>query len=276
MASNEDEIPDSELGSNGSKKDPFPFWIWLFFTALLIGLFSMAQSWMEDRLSKFHAASPFSQVTNREFSLFLWENPQFMRINVSSKHAYLPGFQYLDKVTPIPDNAEELVQAPPYVLFHYHTWERLISSESVVRPIKAAAFREFLRQVPEWLPKWWHDAPEGYVKLIRELPSLPDDQLLEDLPFVVKQSFIGWKNYFFEGDAINAMTPTYGQLEPFLTTHPHYARNYWRNLTEDSAPNYLKTITYGHPDPDSIVPKDEITPFLRVALFNFLEAKQGR
>ncbi len=271
-----DEVSDSELGSNGSKKDRLPFWIWLFFVALLIGLFSTVQNWVEDQLSEFHASTPFFQVTNRDFSLFLWQNPQFMRINVSSKQAYLPGFQYLDKVTPFPEKAEELVQAPPSVLFHYHTWNRLIARETPLRPIKAASFKEFLRQSQEWLPRWWHEAPEGYVKLLEQLPSIPDDQVLQDLPYVVKQAYIGWKNYFFEGEAINGIMPTFGQLEAFLAAYPHFARNYWRNLTLESDPNYLKMVAYAHPDSDSIVSRDEMTPFLRVALFNFLEARQGR
>ncbi len=273
MASN-GEIPDSLLGSNGSKKDRLPFWIWLFFIALLIGLFSIVQNWVEDQMEEFHASTPFFQVTNRDFSLFLWQNPQFMRVNVSSKQAYLPGFQYLDKVTPYPVNADELVQAPPSVLFHYHTWNRLVSHETPLRPIKAASFKEFLRQSNEWTPQWWHDAPEGYVKLFEQLPKVADDQVLQDLPYEVKQAYIGWKNYFFEGTAINELMPTYGQLEAFLSAYPHFARNYWRNITTE--PNYLKMVTYGHPNLETIVPRDELSPFLRVALFNFLEARQGR
>jgi hypothetical protein len=270
MASN--EIDDNGLGGEGRKDDRTSLWLWLFLLALLIGLLSTIQTWMDDHLSEAHAATSFYHVTNRDFSLFLWENPQFMRINVSSKQAYLPGYQYLDTVAPYPEKADELVQAPPEVLFNYHTWHHLIGDDTSDRPITVNEFQQFLASFQEWLPKWWPEAPSDYVKLIDKLPVMLGNQEVKGLPIKVRLAVLGWKNYYIEGDAINKMEANFGQLKAFLAENPHFARNYWRNLTLESAPNYLKTITFGNPKDKDIVPNDEYAPFLRVSLFNFIKA----
>jgi hypothetical protein len=216
--------------------------------------------------------SPFLSVTNRDFSLFLWENPQFMRVNTKNKTGYLPGFEYVERVGLNPEMAEQYVIAPPELIYHYHLWNRLLGDQKATRSISPEQFRTFLDQAPEWSPRFWPDAPQGYVELIADLDLIrvSDMQLLPEsqLPQVVRRAFVGWLNYFHEGDAINSFTPTYAQVEALIKANPHYARNYWRNLLIDTAPKYLESFARGGYSPETIVPADELAPFLKVALFN--------
>lgn len=274
-----DTLKDEDLIQPQSK-EPFPIWLWLFFFAVLVIILSSIQNWYDQQMSAYREESPFLHVTNREFSLFLWENPQFMRVNVSSKEAYLPGFQYLEQVTVNPALADQLVSAPPHILFHYHTWKRLIGDEISPRVISIKEFRQFLDTCQEWKPEYWRGAPQGYIELINSLddPKTPSNLMTlpsDILPLATKLSFIGWKNFFFEGEQINAMQPTYQELEAFLTKNPTFQRNYWRNLVLASDPNYLYDLTFSSVEQASYVPSDQMTPFLRVALFNFLQAKKG-
>jgi len=88
------------------------------------------------------------------------------------------------------------------------------------------------------------------------------------LPLDVRIAFQGWENYFKDKEAINQIKVTRKQLQEFLESHPHYARNYWRNIV----PNYLK----GHGEEDSELSPDELTPFLRTALFNYVQKSLAR
>ncbi|MDB2613609.1 hypothetical protein N9Y92_00430 [Chlamydiales bacterium] len=273
----DEELSEKDFISNDVRKNPTPFWFWLFFVAIIIISVSTVQSWYLDRMQTFREDSPFFRVSNRQFSLFLWENPQFMRVNVSSKNAYLPGFEYLEKVGPKPEIADQFVEAPPMLLFHYHTWKRLIGDEISERQIPVDEFMAFLEHDQEWLPKWWPDAPPGYPDLIDKVYSGDFEKDLSTLPYSIfpldlRLSFIGWKNFFKEGSEINAMNPTYEELDAFLDKNRYFARNFWRNLTLDSDPTYLWTYSYNQPNPETLVEKNQISPFLRVALFNFLKS----
>ena len=54
----------------------------------------------------------------------------------------------------------------------------------------------------------------------------------DELPIIVRQAYQGWKNYFEEGPDINVLDPTYAEVNEFLKDHPHYMRNYWRNIDQ--------------------------------------------
>jgi len=262
-------MPQNELQEKDFIHEDYPknsnsLWFWLSLMAIFSCLVWGIGSWYTKKVDAQYAHNPFLQVTNRQMSLFLWQNPQYMRIESKSKTAYLPGFQYMNKVSLDLPFADSYVEAPPEILFLYHTWKRLISSEFASRPISAAEFKEFLNYAEEWQPRNWPAAPQAYTKLVEGLGD-STVQDLQNVPFEVQQAFVGWKNFMKEGDAINAMTTTAGQLQAFLAAHPHYARNYWQNIVGDS---YLRTLTQPNIDPKAVIPKEEISPFLRVALYN--------
>ncbi len=221
---------------------------------------------------------PFLEVTNRELSVFLWQYPGFMRYFAKNKSSYLPGFQYANKQTLDLKSTEDYVIAPPEILFLYHTWKRLISSYTFNLPITPAEFSEFLNKVEEWQPKYWPGASKEYIKLIddRSYEKVEDLQFLTEAvcPTIVRQAFLGWKNYYKEGDAINAVSPTYSQIEKFLKLYPNYARNFWRNIQEVdgkevAGEHYLEsTIGEIKKSKDDIFPKEQLAPFLKVALYN--------
>ncbi len=276
MAKN--ELQEKDFIQDSLMKNPLPAWIWLVVITCLVAVLWGGSSWYSKFMSTEAAQNPFLQVTNREFSLFLWQFPEYMRVNSSSKTSYLPGFQYENKVSLIPAEADKYVVAPPEVLFLYHTWNRLVHSEFVYRSISAQDFKEFLEYAEEWLPQNWPGAPNGYTSFIKTLPqanpSLDLNTLTEaELPLVVRQAFLGWKNYVKEGDAINAVRPALQEIDQFLTKCPHYARNYWRNIVASSYPDYLMNTLLNAPK-DKILGNDEVAPFLRVALYNFIQAKK--
>lgn len=202
------------------------------------------------------------QVTNRNFSLFLWQLPEYMRMNVSMKVGYLPAFQYEGKVGIEEGKAEDYVQAPSEVLFIYHTWERLVGHVLIPRVIDSDEFLQFLEYCPEWHPNQWSHSPSNYRDII---DSIRCPGVVKNLPKKVQQAFIGWKNFFLEGDLIDQTHPTYNQIEIFLEQFPQFARNYWINIIEKKRPNYLKFSSSG----DDIIPESEISGFLKVAYYNF-------
>lgn len=273
------ELSEKDFIQEGYKKNPFPFWLWFFLLTTLIALLWGANNWYSGKIGVLFKESPFLRVTNREMSLFLWQNPEFMRINVKEKANYLPGFQYIDKVTLDVANADQFVVAPPDLLFRYHTWKRLVSDEFAQRPITKAAFSEFLSYAIEWHPQYWAAAPAGYVHFIEglgrnqieNLATLPDS----DLPTVVKMAFQGWYNYFKDGEAINQVKVSETQMRQFLTKYPHYARNFWRNVVMEKIPDYLKSMSAGKESGDAMVPHEEFSSFLRVAVYNFLKVEEG-
>lgn len=272
------ELDEKDFIQDSLSKNPFPFWLWLVLLTTFLGLVWGGMSWYNSLMTKEISQSPFLQVTNRDFSVFLWQFPERMRANYyGTKRGYLPGFQYENKVSLFLEEADAYVSAPPELLFLYHTWDRLIKDEYTPRPIPSEEFKEFLNYSEEWKPINWKNAPVGYKSLVDQLFKKSEQQdinLLPDteLPVQVRQAFQGWKNYIKEGKEIDATRPTYAQVREFLKGHPHYTRNYWENIVVNSSPDYLKNINNSNVKEDAEIPKIELSPFLHVALFNYLKS----
>lgn len=259
----EKDFIDESQGSLG-----VPIWL---FAAIVLGIFGilwMIGNWASQSIGSREQDKPFLQVTNRQMSLFLWQNPEKMRINVRNKTGYLPGFFSVGKANPKPETIDEYVAAPPELLFEYHTWDRLLGAYLVPRTISEEEFREFLQASPEWNATYWPSAPAGYKQLLDRIAKgeSVDISHVEEgvLPKQVLQAFFGWKNYYKEGDAINAMRPTVSEIQAFLAKYPHYERSYWRNLY----PDYLKIFLNETVDPHSPIPQEQLAPFLRAVYFN--------
>lgn len=251
------------------RQNPFPLWLWLL---LIIGILAIIASFvngMVQKTSENVEKSPYLQVTNRQLSLFLWQNPEYMRSNQKQKSGYLPRFELQTNI-PKAEGADEYAAVPPEVLFHYHTWKRLLSDYKFPRPIPLDEFEEFLTKDPEWAPQNWKEAPQNYIDLISKIDTIIPPEWEKSyaaaLPEEVKAAFTGWKNYFKEGKAINALRPTTEEIDAFLKEYPNYARNYWRNLY----PEYLKSMQEGK---ENLVP-EELTSFLRVAFYNYRAAER--
>lgn len=263
-------LQEKNFIQNGYKKNPYPFWVWTAIVAALFALLLGGKTWYWDQMRTQISNNPFLQVTNRQISLFLWQNPHYMRANAQTKSGYLSDFQYLNRVSVEPDLADRYVIAPPELLFQYHVWKQWLSDQTPMRPISQSEFLEFLDYSEEWNPKYWNSAPLAYIELVK---SITNGRISESnlavlskarLPQDVRLAFQGWKNYFKEGDLINQVKPSYEQMKTFLDEYPNYARNYWRNIV----PNYL--ASYEKPASDSaIIPQQELSPFLRAAFFNF-------
>lgn len=247
------ELDEKDFIHEEYGKDPAPFWVWSFIVLLASVLIWLLTLWYGHVMDNQAEQNPFLQVTNREFSLFLWQNPEYMRVHVKNKAGYLPAFKYIEKIGLDPEKAEEMVQAPPEVLFLYHTWHRLLGNVVFERPIYWDQFIVFLNDAEEWKPQYWPDAPAGYVTLVNggnhsgNMQGLP----LHVFPREVRQAFVGWLNYFKEGELINAMRPNDEELADFLEKHPQYKRSLWSQIVD----GYLQS-------------SDELAPFLRAAIFN--------
>jgi hypothetical protein len=268
------ELQEKDFIQDDVNKPSWPFWLWGILFTLFVCLAWGIGSWYNGFINQQVEMSPFLQVTNRDFSVFLWQFPEHMRVNVTKGRAgYLPAFKYTDKLSLEPEMAEEYVVAPPELLFLYHTWKRLISNEFIQNPISLSEFKEFLLYAEEWQPANWPDAPKDYIKFANALleQKAIDPSGLPEInpPKEVVQSFQGWKNFFVEGDAINKIRPTYAEMASFLNRSPHYARNYWKNILQAQFPNYLKTIYSGKYTPSVVVPDNEMAPFLKVAFYNY-------
>lgn len=245
------ELQEKDFIQERYGKDPYPFWLWLFILAVFTTTLWFFEGWLSQEVRADYKHNPFLQVSNRHLSLFLWQFPEKMRINAAQKSTYLPAFQYEEKVSLFPDQADDWASAPPELLFLYHTWKRQIGAIWFPRPILKQEFIEFINYAEEWKPEFWPEAPSSYVAFYQKLPSAPADQnVAEQLPLPVKQAFQGWKNFFKEGEAINRLKVDPTELEGFLKKYPSYARNYWQNL-------YSGYITKSYP------------PFLKTALYNF-------
>jgi hypothetical protein len=261
-------------------QDTSPLWVWLFilvaFGALVWGVASQYSGYFEENA----ASRPFLQVTNREISLFLWQNPEFMRANARSKSGYLPGFEYIGKISMTPGMADTYVAAPPEVLFRYHTWSRLLRDEYISRPIAVREFIEFLEYDEAWQPEHWPSAPQGYAALIKGLDPVSKDDLQKQpdslLPLSVRIAFQGWKNYMYEGELINAVRPTYKGAAEFLKKHPNYARNLWRNIVDTRSQQYLKDVNLATDESSEVIPDEQLTSFFRLAYFNWQMSNQGK
>lgn len=269
MDTNEPELSEEEFIQEGYRKNPFPFWFWLFIIVIVVTMLFGMQSLYYSYLNQSMRGTPFFQVTNREFSLFLWQHPELMRVNASSKANYLNGFNFMNQVNIEEGFAEKMVVAPPEVIFRYHAWNRLIKDEFTQRAIDQDEFMQFLDQVPEWKPVNWPKAPQAYVGLVNSLP-LPNKDLRNlpesTLPMDVRIAFIGWKNFHKEGDQINSVDPTFKELDLFLQKYPHYDRSYWRNIV---SLDYLKAYSEPTVILSGKVPQDQMAPFLKVAYYNY-------
>jgi len=268
------QLPEKDFINESYSKNPWPLWLWFFLLTALIALLWGVGNWYSDKINILLTHSPFLQVTNRDMSLYLWQNPESMRINAKEKNGYLPGFQYIDKVTVDLAASDQYAVGPPELFFRYHTWKRLLYSEFSERAIPRKEFQDFLTYAQEWHPSYWPNAPKQYRQMVDGLSSSTVDNLttlsLDTLPIEVRMAFVGWKNYFQEGDAINSMQPTQQQMREFINVHPDYARNYWRNVVMNATPNYLKILMKPSENKDSIVPVDDMTSFLRVAFYNYI------
>lgn len=272
------QLPEDKFIHEGYKSDPGTLYAWFFFLAFLMALMWGAGSWYADYLNRQQASKPFLQVTNRELSSFLWQRPEYMRINAKSKTGYLPAFQYLQKVSVEPNLADEYVIAPPETLFLYHTWHRLIGDVWAPRTIPAGEFLQFLSYCEEWQPKYWPKAPASYQDMVKALDPKADLDLRQlpetTLPLTVRIAFQGWKNYFSEGEAINQFKPTYQEASQLILKHPTFARNYWQNIEDTQERQYLKQLSQKS-DSSEPIPSAELIPFLKLALFNFSQAAKG-
>jgi len=261
----------------------YPFWLWLFLSAIAASLLWGSLSWFQGIETKVVKDSPFLQVSNRQMSLFLWQFPEYMRINRPDKSVYLPGFDYQNKVAIIPGFADETVKAPPEILFLYHTWQRLIGKTYFPRPISVKEFEEFINYAEEWKPRNWPAAPKEYADFLNEFPTVANVENLQNLnvkqlPLEVRMAFQGWKNFFKEGDAILGMTPTHEQVARFLEASPKYGRNYWRNIVSDTKPKYLESF-FNHDAAakgSDVIPKDQLSDFMKVALYNYIQSQRGK
>jgi len=274
------ELSEKDFIHEEYSKKPGIFWKSLSIVLLASALLWFISFWYAKQMNMFYKESPFLQVNNRQISLFLWQFTDHMRAHVKNKTGYLPGFLYIEKVGLDASTAEDIAVAPPEVLFMYHVWDLFLKPEFSPRPIPQKQFEEFLKETAEWQPEYWPQAPKAYIAWLKNLEKNSGQDLsaasLSELPQEVRIAFQGWKNYFHEGDAINATEPTYAEMESFLTTHPHYARSYWSNILNESYPAYLASFNPPNSRPEAIIPNNELAPFLKVAFYNFKESKLGR
>ncbi len=270
------ELQEKDFIHEEYSKNPRPFWTWLFVVATFTAFLWGSGSWYFMKMNQEVESNPFLQVTNREMSVFLWQFSEYMPQHVKEKVGYLPGFVYQDRIGIIPETADNYVVAPPELLFLYHTWDRLLKEEFTPRRISKVEFLSFLDALPEWNPVNWKEAPVDYKNLVdslqirgpNELSGLPE----ATVPLTVRMAFQGWKNYVLEKEKINEVSPSFEQMEQFLQGHPHYARSFWRNILAGEYSKYLYTLTYKRFDDKMPIDKEEITPFLRVAFYNYMEA----
>lgn len=252
-------------------KAVLPLQIWILLSIIGFVCIWFSVNWFSFQIDKKINQNPFLQVTNRQMSLFLWQNPEKMRAHMKSRPGYLPDFQPPPKLTPKPNHADNYVSAPAEVLFLYHTWDRLISGYVFPKPIPLHEFLEFLMFDEEWSPSYWKEAPDEYRNLLKNLENekLDDLQLLSEtaLPMVVRQAFWGWKNYIKEGSEINSTKPTAKKMLQFLNVYPNFRRSCWCNLF----PNYLASFSQGKVHEDDFIPDEDLVPFLRAAYYNFLQ-----
>lgn len=277
------EKPLSEKDFISEPNGRFPYWLWLFLFAIAAALLWGGLSWFQGVETKIVKDSPFLQVTNRQMSLFLWQFPQYMRAQSKDKSTYLPGFEYQNKVSILPGFADEYVKAPPEILFMYHTWQRLLGKTYFPRPISVNEFEEFINYAEEWKPRNWPGAPKEYKDFLDKFPTVSNVENLQnlsvrELPLEVRMAFQGWKNFFKEGNAINDLEPTYEQVAKFLEAAPRYGRNYWRNIVMSETPKYLDAFVGQDVDYKGRekVLKDQLTPFMKVALYNYIMSQRGK
>lgn len=260
-----------------------PIWIWIFLLSVLTMIAIGTWNWYQSHFRDLKAEKPFLDVTNRQFSVFLWQFPNYLKENAAIKTGYLPGFEVDGEGVKLSD-AENYVSVSLEILFLYHTWNRLLQPYYIPRPIKPDEFELFLNETQEWLPQYWKKAPKSYVDLVEKqaYKEKEDLQVLtrDELPVVVRQAYQGWQNYYREGSEINALEPTYAEVREFLDSYPNYARNYWRNIDtvafqQVAGLDYLLIFLDPPANEEEVIPKNQLATFMKVALYNFRQAKPG-
>lgn len=239
------KLKEKDFIHEPKKGEKLPLYIW-FLVLILFALFG----WIYMNYFRTAPAEkpPFEQVTNRQMSLFLWQNPEYMRPFHQEETGYLPGFYY-DHPGMKPEKADDYAKAPPELFFRYHLWERLIKQEAVDKPVAREELVRFFQEVSEWAPGNWSEAPEGYGDFKEPI----------FLPLEPRIAFFAWKTLLLHEDAFNEFHPTKEQYQLFLQDHPHFARNYWQN----TYPDYV--VSEG--DGEGVIPLSEMPLFLKLSLF---------
>lgn len=248
------ELSEKDFIKEPRQKNPVPLWLWFTILFGVMALFWIGGYWLSREKKETVSRGPFLQVTNRDFSLFLWQHTEYMRPHRKDKTGYLPGFKTGSMVNPELNKLDEWVVVPPEILFEYHAWKRLLGNNVIKRTVTPAELKEFLAYADEWMPQNWKKASPEYTKVVEELDTLTVDDLRHSLPKEVMQAFVGWKNYFKEGESIVDYQPDEETIKKFLSAYPKYQRNYWRNLY----PKYLH--------------ENEMPAFLKAAIYNYKES----
>lgn len=250
-------LSEKDFINESWKQNPKPmFWM----AALLIGVafvFWIGKMWHEEEHNRRLKNNPFLNVTNRALSAFLWQHPEFMRANVKTKTGYLPGFVGQGPSGLLPEYADEAVEAPPELLFLFHTWDRIVTHRLFLRLIPQDLFLQFLDECPFCDPDFWPSAPQEYKQLVQEMKKgSPNPNLTAALPDTIKLQFQGWRNYRLEGDIINSMHFSAEEITDFLKKYPEFHYSLWKNIYGTHYPNEKNA---------GLV---EIPAFLKTALYN--------
>lgn len=261
------------------EKNPKFIWTFLLIFLVISALFWGLGIW-QNKITRDKRSHPFFDVTNRQFSLFLWQNPGFMKSSAEYLIGYLPHFHQNEPNDLFPDQADKYVSAPAEVIFRYHVWRRLLWDSLAPRPIKVKEFNEFLEQNMQWLPRFWPQAPKPYSQLVqriqdthsrKDLSELP----LQVLPYEVRLAFQGWKNFVFEWNDILNVSPTRKELAEFLLKHKNYGYSYWRNILPGYLDSFKEGIDNGGKDSNDPVEDKELAVFLKIAYYNFVLKASG-
>jgi hypothetical protein len=224
-------MDEKDFIQNNASKDPYPLFIYFAFMLLLIGGLLFVRSCERSVRQQQQATYPALQVTNRDFQLFLWQHPHFMRLHVKKKSGYLTAFSPIGRGELDPDLAHKWVRAPPELLYRYHRWKRLIDAVIFPRSWSREEWSAFFADNPAW-----QEEKEG-IKL--------------------QQAILGWTNYYLEGDTINEFPIRYAEVLGLVAKYPGFSPDQWQDLN----PNYeLKGV--------GVVPTGTLPSFVRVAIFN--------
>ncbi len=222
-------MDEKDFIQNRVSKDPAPLFVYLIVVLLTVAGIWWVRGWQHEYQTTQHALHPELQVTNRDMQLFLWQHPQHMRVHVRKKMGYLPAFATSGRGALDPEMAEQFVRVPPALLYRYHRWNNLIGK--VVFPREEPKWDLFKEENPSW------QVESDEAKLM--------------------QAYVGWINYYEEGEAINALPITYADVRALVAAYPGYAPEHWSDLE----PNYTL-------DGEGVVPTGGLPSFVRVAIFN--------
>lgn len=277
----EDTLEERKFVQEKYSKDPSYFWIWMAIAAAILTLAWGLQSWYVKNESK-NEESPFAAVTQRQFSLFTAQFPEFG--SSSNKTALFSSSLYgKDKINP--SKLEERIEASAELLFLYHTWNRLIAAQQPIRAISSSQFLEFLQSQPQWQPSLWKEAPQNYVLLVNSLMGKKEvaNSFLkrEELPLMAVLAFQNWLNFGVEQQEIKEMHISDAQEALFLKAYPQYSRSYWQNILKKRFPKYLlniekKAAASAAPAGLETPSQEKLPIFFQTALFNFLANEKER